>query len=440
MLRLAPIKAINNNSINVVLLQIDSDPIFEPQFERINTLNPPSPCSLKAPVVWNGDIYALGRDISDAGRLYKYSLSKNEWSDFSIDSSIYASASILTTYHSKLLLVSGENMTVWEFSSDNFAFKPSNIKQVPSDFPRLNHTHVLTTSEDEELIIVSWDSSPFLNFVQLLYDGRDWTFKTYEVSRHPSMKRGVSFDYLTDGREIFRIATNNSCSMMIKVMKAPINSFDEDRGSQDWKELDIISCPEFEELIRVHGRMYRMILYNRQFYFTDVEGKIFTSFIQPLMVPVIWSKSGVKFQDAPYLVGLPNGTMLMMGMIQKHEPQQMLYEEQNIKLDVIIASQKGNDTSLTVIIIIIRYASKVQPFLSFMIAHVTSAVEATPMRFICFSSLHCMKNFRECWRLAGACGCYHYSLPFGAYYLLQLKYIHCFTNYTSPTKYMCVEL
>ena len=350
-------------------MQIDSDPIFEPQFERINTLNPPSLCSLKAPVVWNGDIYALGRDsCSNAGRLYKYSLSKNEWSDFSIDNSIYASASILTTYRSKLLLISGENMTVWEFNSDNFAFKPSNIKQVPSDFPRLNYADVLTTSEDEELIIVSWDSSPFLNFVQLLYDGGDWTFKRYETGRPPSKRSGESIDYLTDGREIFRITTYYGSSMMIRVKKAPINSFDKDRGSRDWEMFDIISCPEFKESIRVHGRMHRMILYNQQFYFTDVEGKIFTSFIQPLMVPVIWSKSGVKFQDAPYLVGLPNGTMLMMGTMQKHEPQQMLYEEQNVKLDIIIASQKGNDTSLIVIIIIIRCASKVHLFLSFMIA------------------------------------------------------------------------
>ena len=50
-------------------------PIAEPQFERINSPNAPSLRSLKAPVVWNEDVYALGRDHCSESKLFRYSLS-----------------------------------------------------------------------------------------------------------------------------------------------------------------------------------------------------------------------------------------------------------------------------------------------------------------------------------------------------------------------------
>ena len=322
--------------------------LVEPQFERINSINPPSLHSLKAPVVWNEDIYSLGRDRSGEGKLFRYSLSNNKWSDFSINSSIYASGSVLTTYRSKLLLISGEDMTIWELSSNDFAFKhESCVKPIPSTFPRLEYREVFITSEDEYLTIASWDRSHRLKFVQLIcYDGRDWRFRKYYDTFRGSIKMGLSNEYLTNGNAMFAITTEYD--VVTGVRKAPINSFDEDDIEHNldeddtefkflnWERLDVISHPKFETSRR---RKYFMILHNQQLFFIDPHGVIFTSFIQPLILPLLWGNSGVNFQHPPHLVGLPDGTMLMIGMIGKHESQL------DAELDVIKVSQKGKITS-----------------------------------------------------------------------------------------------
>ena len=227
-------------------------------------------------------------------------------------------------------------MTVWEFSSNDFAFKPSCIKQVPSDFPRLKYRDVLTTSDDEALIIVSWDRSD-LNFVQLTYDGRDWRFREYLTFRRSSATLGESVKFLTDGHAIFTITTDYG--VVTRVKKAPIHSFGGD-DCINWEVLNTISCPEFD--VRAHERNYFMVLHNQQLYFVHPQGEIFTAYVQPPVVPIIsWGNSGVNFQHAPYLVGLPNGAMLMIGMTGKHELQ--LYEELNTEFDVIKVSQEGNE-------------------------------------------------------------------------------------------------
>ena len=158
------------------------------------------------------------------------------------------------------------------------------------------------------------------------------------------MITGQLVQFLTDGHAIFAITTNNG--LVTRVQKAPIHSFCEDDKSNriNWEELDIISCPKFNELVRAHvwhGRRYFIILHNQQLYFVHSQGEIFMSFIQPLIVPVIWGNSGVKFEHAPYFVGLPDGTMLMIGMIGKQESQ--LYEELDAELEVIKVSQRGNN-------------------------------------------------------------------------------------------------
>ena len=330
--------------------------MFEPQFERMNSLNPPSFDSLKAPVVWNGDVYALGRDRNDKGKLFKYSLSKNEWSQISIDHPIYVSGCVLTTYHSKLLLISGEDtMTIWEFINNEF--KPSCIEPVPSTFPKLKKANVFTISTDKDLIIVSWNRSWYLDFVQFIYDGREWRvrkccdWKTREHYENDSVgkHRGESTEFLTDGYEIFWIISKyGRVTSIWKVSIRSSHSF-----SLQWKRCDIISCQrsvhkwEHYSLGHTHGRKdYFKILHNQQFYFIDRQGKIITAFIQSsTIVSIIWGKSNVYFLDTPYLVGLPDGTMLMIG---KHGPQtdpefELIIPQggPGTELDVIKVSHKG---------------------------------------------------------------------------------------------------
>ena len=153
-------------------------PLAEPLFEQMNSPNPPSLHSLKAPVVWNEDVYALGRDSNGDGKLYQYSLSNNEWSDLSVPSSIYASHSVLTTYSSKLLLISGKNMSLWEFSNNNFAFKESSIKPIPSTHLSQRFGDIIATSSDTEYLIITYgkthEPSDRVIFVKLIYNDRDW--------------------------------------------------------------------------------------------------------------------------------------------------------------------------------------------------------------------------------------------------------------------------
>ena len=295
----------------------------------MNSINPPSLRSLKAPVVWNEDIYALGRDSNGVGKLFKYSLANNEWSDYSILSSIYASNSVLATYRSKLLLISGKDMTVWEFSSNDLAFKKSNIKPAPSIpvRPLLRRLReVITTSTAKYLIIVYWDRCS-LDFVQLFYDGRKWKLK--ECMPEPFYSYNI--EVATDGHALVAIKTSHIRSLRwyhdaSLIVIAPVLNFDE----EELEMFDIISCAKFDTILYEHN--YFVILHNQLLYFVHSQGVIFTSFIQPPIVPVFWGNSGINFESAPHIVGLPDGTMLMMGMVGDRHGSQ---------LDVVKISHKG---------------------------------------------------------------------------------------------------
>ena len=303
-------------------------PLSESVFERMNSQNPPSLRYLKAPVVCNEDVYALGRDCKGDGKLYKYSLSNNDWSNFSIPSSIYASYSVLTTYNSKLLLISGDNMTLWEFSNNNFAFKESSINPVPSMY-LLRHscTPKFAISSDKYLIITC-DS--YLcgrsTFKQLIYNGRDWKLRQLK-----SMDSSQScFDVVAvDSHAVFMIESSNWCNN-VYIWRSLISNFeDEDVGY--WEMLKMMSLEEFDAML--HGWKYSCIVQHQQFYCVNLQGVIFTAFLQPPIVPILWGKSGVTFDQAPRLVGLPDGALLMIGTIR--------HQDQGSQLDIIKVSQKG---------------------------------------------------------------------------------------------------
>ena len=315
----------------------------------MNSINPPSFDSFKTPLVWNEDVYALGRDQGGDGKLFKYSISNNEWSVFSVPSSIYESNSVLLTYCSKLLLISGESMTVWEFSSNDFIFQRYCIKPVPP-LSQQHFYNFIATSKDEYLIVVWYQTMNRPTPLLLIYNGRNWEFR----QREPGIEMfrsasGYQCEMLVDSHAIVVIESSYSRNY-VGVLKAPMPSFGEDEDKSvsliDWKEFQVISFAEFNTLVCRSN--YSTILHNQQLYFADSQGIIFMSFIQPPMLPVVWGNSGVNFQRAPYMVGLPDGTVLMIGMVEHQHESQM---------DIIKVSQKGNKLESRVYSILL-----VQPF------------------------------------------------------------------------------
>ena len=304
-------------------------PLSEPVFEWMNSLNPPSLRYLKTPVVWNEDVYALGRDCEGEGKLYKYSPSNNAWSSFSVPSS-YASGSVLTTYSSELLLIiNGKILNLWEFNSNNFAFKESCIKPVPNNCKMVSN--IFATSSDEYLLIAmtscTFDS---ILYNLLVYNGRDWKFRQLKETESEISGRYSSMVAM-DSHTVYEIVDWYN---EIGIERALIPNFDEikDEGMVHvlWKDLEMTSLEEFDELLR--GR-YSIIIQDQQFYCVGSKGIIFTAFLQPPIVPIVWGNSGVTFDQAPRLVGLPDGALLMIGTIR--------HQDQGSQLDVIKVSQKG---------------------------------------------------------------------------------------------------
>ena len=307
-------------------------PLSEAVFERMNSLNPPSLHYLKTPVVWNEDVYALGRDCEGDGKLFKYSLSSNEWSNFSIPSSIYASNSVLTTYNSKLLLISGNNMTLWEFSNNDFTFKESRIKPIPTKYcSDVVYDSILTTSSDEYLIITYEMLRISRPYNLLIYNGSDWKSRKLKTGSHSGMSTCMA---AVDSHAVYGIVYEWKDDT-INIQRILIPRFDEikdeDMTQVPKEEFGMISLEEFDELL--NGKKSSIIVQNKQFYCVDSKGIIFMAFLQPPIIPVVWGNSGVKFDQAPHLVGLPDGALLMIGTISNQDGES--------QLDIIKVSQKG---------------------------------------------------------------------------------------------------
>ena len=306
---------------HIVQVRLHGHPLVEPQFERMNSINPPSVFHLKAPVLWNEDVYALGRDSNEKGKLFKYSIANNDWSDFPVPSSIYASKSLLTTYCSKLLLISGKDMTIWEFTHS--AFKVSSIKPIPNTLRRSDFDDFTAISKDECLIVCMKRRVLYPRIGQLIYNGMNWKciHSEYDSINKFGFHSAYHHEVLIDTCDVIVIAFSD-WGNMVRVLKAPMTwSNGLDVSPIEWEELAVASFAEFNA--KVCRRQCSIILHSQQLYFADAQGAIFTSFIQPPVLPVVWSKSGINFQHIPSLMGLPNGTMLMIGMIEHQHGSQL---------------------------------------------------------------------------------------------------------------------
>lgn len=220
---------------------------------------------------------------------------------------------------------------MWEFSSSDLAFRASSIKPIPSAFHRRDYQDFIAISKDECLIVCMRRRVYTPGFAPMIYNGRNWKFGEFEfIDKFGRFHSAYDHLVLIDSRDMIIIAFSN-WGNVVRVLRAPMlwsKSFGV--SHMDWEELAVASLPELNAL--VCSRQCSIILHNQQLYFADAQGAMFTSFVQPPVLPVVWGKSGVKFQDVPRLVGLPNGTTLMIGRIE---------HQHGSLLDVIKVGQTG---------------------------------------------------------------------------------------------------
>ena len=302
---------------------------MECQSERMNSTNAPSLHSLKRPVVLNDDVYALGRDLAGNGKLCKYSLTSNEWSVFSMSQSVYATHSVLTTYRSKLLLISGKDRTIFEFSIKDFVFNETSIQPFPRT-KRAVHTYdFMATSNNDYLIVMdcSYRVAPIRSLS--VFDGNSWKSRLCEMNMGfpPSAYR---LDNMIS-EHVAVIVAHSNWGNEVRFFKAPLILGEGDDSSDiEFKEVDVISYEEFDKLVCRRG--CATVLHNDNVYFADSHGVVFTAFIQPPIVPIVWGNSGNEFQQVPHVVGLSDGTLLLIGTTA---------EEKGSTLDVIKVKQQG---------------------------------------------------------------------------------------------------
>ena len=226
-------------------------------------------------------------------------------------------------------------MTLWEFTNGDFAFKESCIKPIPSTYSSQcsGVYNILATSSDKYLTIIREDRLQRIRN-QLIYNGKDWRLRQLEQIR---LMSGSSHNMVAIDRHAVFLIASNEWRNDISILRAPLmmtsfeGSEDKAMAATSWEKLEMISLEEFDALLC--GRKYSIIVQNQQFYCVDSKGIIFAAFLQAPLLPIVWGDSGIKFDQAPHLVGLPDRALLMIGTISNQDGSQ---------LDVIKVSQKGN--------------------------------------------------------------------------------------------------
>ena len=177
------------------------------------------PLNVCVPVLWNGDVYMIdgATEKDEQCKLLKYSTSKDSWSSFVIPCNIKERhtsmdegwSHILTTYDSKLLLVSGADskslgptmtpIKVWEFDATKSTFKPSPDIILPLSRTVFDRCYVAAASEGKYLIIGG--KSHFGDNIQCyLYNGTTWV-----VCDGPSLNRYSAIQLIILNGSVFLI-------------------------------------------------------------------------------------------------------------------------------------------------------------------------------------------------------------------------------------------
>ena len=298
---------------------------------------------MKTPVVWNGDIYALGRDHLNRGSLLKYSISHNEWSITLVPSEIYTPYSVLTTYLSELILISAQNRTIWEFDCNHNVSKESCIAPIPG--PK---DSIVATSQDKYLIVAPemyglfiFDDDDDHAVCVHIFDGTSWSAQQYDLT---SLLSGSDIRWTTiiGNHTLFVVECDDQGTVM-SLYKAPL-LLGECKDSMTILKLEIM-CRHVEEidyLWKYPGQRSSLLL-NNQLFLADSQGVIFTTYIQP-PIEVVWifADSGISFRQAPHIVRLPNGELLMVGIVIHCDHEDLDDQsESKSQLDVISVHHKG---------------------------------------------------------------------------------------------------
>ena len=229
-----------------------SHPLLQIQFEQLNSNNPPSIKSLKAPVVWNGDIYSLGRDQLNRGSLLKYSIPHNKWSITLVPSEIYTPYSVLTVYLSKLILISGQNGTMWEFDCISNVFKESCIEPVPEP----KSQRCVVAGVGKHLVVASEEShSHYSNDCVHIYDGSSWSARHYpsQVPLNSSSTKVYYNITIIGDRTIFMVQFRKSYyddyHIVTRLFKAPLLLgecvVEDSLSTIEWEEIQVTEIKDW---------------------------------------------------------------------------------------------------------------------------------------------------------------------------------------------------
>ena len=187
-----------------------------------------SPLNVHVPVLWNGDVYMTDSATKEDEqcKLLKYSTSRDSWSNFVISCNIKERRTIdkehshvLTTYDSKLLLVSGADsesldptmspIKVWEFDATKSTFKPSPDIILPLRRTTFIQCHVAAASEGKYLIIGG--KLHHGDIMQCyLYNGTTWV-----VCDSPCLNRYSGIQLIIHNGSIFLIERLLQCNLSL---------------------------------------------------------------------------------------------------------------------------------------------------------------------------------------------------------------------------------
>ena len=165
-----------------ILVQVQADdhvvdwlhPLAECKFETLNNkVSIYRHSNIHGPVLSNGDVYMI--DIYD-GRLLKYLVLNDSWKGFdqTFYSDLYA-RSLLATYHSKLLLISGD-CKVWEFDDNDSTFKLSPNITLPSSWAYRSGI-VAAASEGEYILLIRKGYHGEYQASVMIFDSKVWVIR-----------------------------------------------------------------------------------------------------------------------------------------------------------------------------------------------------------------------------------------------------------------------
>ena len=207
---------------------------------------------------------------------------------------------------------------MWEFDCNCNVFKESCIESIP-DYSM----SFVATSQDNYLIVAP-DTLHFYSYDHdcaicvHIFDGTSWIILRYDPILLGSNEKCISIIgnhiiYEVKFRQEFDDEETVTC-----IHKAPLLLGEcEDSLSSTILKWERMHVKEISDTYICGYRGQRsLLLVNNQLFLATSQGMILTTFIQPA-IGAIWKfvDSDISFRQAPHIVGLPNGELLMVGVV-----------------------------------------------------------------------------------------------------------------------------